>query len=377
MRIVLVNTFLILFTLSVFGQTQKRLLQDPVGSEVAREAVHLVFNYEFEEAEKQILKFENLGYQDHPGSALLHALVINMRMMFELENKSFGSEFENYLSKAIDQGNAMMRADPDSEEATFFVMFGHSYLAFFYSELNQTSKAIGESKKAYKFLKKGFELQEQNPDFYLSSGLYNFYVEQYPIIRPIIKPLMSFFPPGNKTQGIAYLKEAYAKGTFTQPVALQYLQHVQMKYEKDYEAALPYGEIMVREYPGNYYFKSKYALNLLFLERYDEAKVIINGLKNSDQEYFQMIGMTLNGVYYEKHSKNFDIARNNYRKAKEIGLKNEALSYDYLGICYAGFARMLDAEGETGLAKDYYKKCLEYSEYTEIIEEAKAYLKEY
>lgn len=377
MRIILVNTLLLFFTVLVFGQTQKRLLQDPIGSEVARETVHLVFNYEFEKAEKQITKFEALGYDDHPGSALLHALVINMRMMFELENKSFGSEFERYLSLAIEQGNAMMEADPNSEEATFFVMFGHSYLAFFYSELNQTTKAIGESKKAYKYLKKGFELQKKNADFYLSSGLYNFYVEQYPIIRPIIKPLMSFFPPGNKKQGVAYLKEAYSKGTFTQPVALQYLQHVQMKYEMDYEAALPYGEIMVKEYPGNYYFKSKYALNLLFLERYEEAKVIINGLKNSDQEYFQMIGMALNGLYYEKYSKNFEIARNNYRKAKEIGLKNEALSYDYIGICYAGFARMLAAEGEIGLAKDYYKKCLDFSEYTAIIEEAKVFLKEH
>ncbi|MEZ0611599.1 hypothetical protein ACAW74_24015 [Fibrella sp. WM1] len=47
--------------------------------------------------------------------------------------------------------------------------------------LNRNLKAVGESRKAYVYMKDGFQLMDKNVEFYFSTGLYNYYVERYPI----------------------------------------------------------------------------------------------------------------------------------------------------------------------------------------------------
>ncbi len=378
MRIYVIS--LIAFLLSNLWEHQAHastisLFEDPEGIKLTDEIITDVFNYKFDVAKHKIKTLENKGYQNHPAPPFLEALILYNSILFEIDSKKIGAEFEVLLDKVIIRAKKMIDDGEYPIEGTYFALYGNAYLAYYYSENSQLTKAVGVAKHAYTHLKEGFHYKDENAEFLLSTGLYNFYREQYPITRPITKPFMSFFPPGNKATGIRYIKEAFDKCTFGKPVAIQYLNHVHLKYEEEYELALEYAETMTSMYPGNDYFKAKYAETLLFLEKYDKAKPVINELKNSETEYFEMIGLTLNGIYYELYKNNFKIARNNYRLAKEIGLKNTDLTYDHLGMCYFGFARMLEKEEKTSLAKDYYKKALQYSEYPFIIRASKTYIR--
>ena len=53
----------------------------------------------------------------------------------------------------------------------FSALTAHSYLASLYNNKSESLKAVGESKKAYNYLRDGFVLIGKNPDFYFTTGL--------------------------------------------------------------------------------------------------------------------------------------------------------------------------------------------------------------
>ena len=100
----------------------------------------------------------------------------------------------------------------------------------------------------------------------------------------------------------------------------------------------------------------------------------INKLLDSKIEFFQFVGYTLNGIYYEQHKHNDEIARNNFAMAKEIGEKNVKVTYDYLSMVYNGLGRHYAKTGDIEKAKIYYELSLGIAEYVSVIKEAKDFL---
>lgn len=69
-------------------------------------------------------------------------------------------------------------------------MAGHGYIALIHNYNNEKMKAASEAKKAYDYVMDGFKYMQHNPEFYFSSGLYNYYMIRYPEDHPIVKPVV-------------------------------------------------------------------------------------------------------------------------------------------------------------------------------------------
>lgn len=367
--------FLLTLFISIIAFSQRKIYTDSLGTTLGKKALNKIYNYE--EAEKIIEKEIKPLYEFHPAYPLLKSFVYYHKSIPLLGENPYEIEHLESLKQAIEYAQKMLDKDEEDVEATFFMMLSSSFLALFHAENENYFKAMSEAKTTYSYIKQGIDLKNQNADFYLSSGLYNYYVVQYPENKPIVKPLMWFFPNGSKKKGLEWMKIGAKKGFFTKVEALMYLTHVHLKYEESYSEAVKYGQKLSNLYPKNSWYLAQYAETLLANKEYEKAKVKLDVLIKSDQEYFQMVAYVLLGIYYEKGKQNYSLAQEYYIKGKKIGEKNLKYSYDYLGFCYAGNARIALSKSNKEKVKVWYEKTLEVSEYPTIKREAQNFLDNY
>lgn len=363
----------VLHVLVGFSQQKKAVFSDPVALKYAQEVVDKAYNYDFDDAGKSLLFFTK-SYSNHPVYPILSTLISYQKSVFDLRKVANDVSYYNNLKLASKLADELYEEMGDTDEAIFFELLAHSYLAMYHNENKNYMSAVGEGRKFYKYLKKGYDRKESNPEFYFTSGLFDLYIDIYPKVNPSVAPIMWFFPDGDKNRAMQFFAIGANKAVFTKPENMAYLIHVNLKYDMNYTEGVKEAKRTCLEYPNNLYFKSRYAEALVFNKQYTEAKEEIDKLLNSGIEYFQFIGYVLNGLYYEHGRDNVEIAKNNYLRAKELGEVNTKLTFDYLSMVYNGLARAYIQENKKESVKYYYKKSLSIAEYTSVKKEAEAYL---
>lgn len=151
---------------------------------------------------------------------------------------------------------------------------------------NSYFAAISHLSEYYSFLKLSFGIEPRYNSFYLTSGLYYFFVGYGRDKMPLLKPLLYYYMPGNMVKGISYLKIAENSTDWKISQESKYfLMKINFDIFKDYTQAGKYCNQLLALYPEN----------LLF------------------QLYMFRISMALNQVTYAKNRLNImeRIARNN------------------------------------------------------------------
>ena len=235
-------------------------------------------------------------------------------------------------------------------------------------------KAASEAKKAYDYVMAGFKYMNHNPEFYFSSGLYNYYIIRYPEDHPIVKPVVLFFKDGNREEGLRQMDIASKKGMFTRTESSFYLARIYLKHEQRYDKASSYLGNLVEKYPNNPIFLMKHTEALLLLGKYDEAQPFIEKLKKRNESFFSLVSHTLEGMYLEKQSRNDQAAQRLYLTAIRQP-RDEEYTKEYQAFAYAGLARIAIRAGDKRKATEYYKIVSDLAEYKGTLKEAKNFLK--
>lgn len=374
MKNYIIYIFALLVSFETYSQSQQLLHEDEASVEKFKKGVYAVYNHEFKKAE-DIKESLAKAYHSHPAYHLYDAIFAYQKGFYDIETGNFSEDFIISIDSTIHYAELMLKENPKENEAVFFTLMGYFFRSFYYAETGKLTKAVFDAKEAYHHVKHGFDESDLYPEFHTTSGLYYFYAAQYPESRPIVKPFMSFFQKGDKTKGISELEIAVEQALFTKATALEYLTHIHVKYLDEKNEGLKWADQLVSTYPQNLDYKSRQAEAYLMNEDYEKANLIIQKLKYTESNYFQLIGNLYEGIYFEKYKKDFSRAAQSYLRAEEYGLINTKMTYDYLGMTYAGLARVSDNDGEIEEAVSYYEQALKFTEYTEIQTEAKAYLK--
>ncbi|UFH54438.1 tetratricopeptide repeat protein [Spirosoma sp. KNUC1025] len=364
------NVFIILSWLVLSLTAQGQVLQDPAAQQLIIKALDSIYNMEFVEADALVRQIQT-RYPQHPVGLILRATQLDLQNLPISDNKAATAQFVQSVEQAMERSKRMLDKNEDDPEAVFFMLTCHSYMASLYHNRGESLKAVGESKKAYSYLRDGFKLMDKNPDFYFTSGLYNYYVERYPMDHPIVRPFMFFFADGDIALGIKQMDVATHKGLFMRPVANYYLSHILMKYEGNPARAAVYTKYLIDKYPDNPLFAMSYAEALLMSGRYAEARPYVQHLKQMPHKLVPLAYYTFSGMLaeYDKNDKEaiqlYDVALKQYA--------DEAYTKEYQAFVYAGLARIAARANNRNQAKLYYKKALAIAEYKSIIREAKAY----
>jgi tetratricopeptide (TPR) repeat protein len=355
------------FSFASFSQ----ILYDAPTQSLVLQTIDHIYNYEFNEIEP-IAKQIRAKYPNHPVNPMLRAMQLQWQYLPVKDNKAVSGQYLKLLEECIVKAKVLEKDEKTRPEAAFFSMAGHGYIALIHNYNDDKIKAATEGKKAYNYVMDGFKYMERNPEFYLSSGLYNYYVIRYPSDHPIVKPLVIFFKDGNKEEGLRQMETAARKGVFARTESAFYLARIYLKHEFKYDRALAHLTQLHQKYPQNPTFLMKYVEALLINQKYGQAEEPLAQLKKRTDKFFPIAWRTFEGIYHEKHLKNDAEAAKLYQSALRQPHDDE-YSKEYHANAYAGLARIAHRAGDRKKALNFYKKAEELAEYKGLIREIEAY----
>lgn len=371
------NLFL-LWVLGILIQpnwAKAQLRNDQDTQKIAEQVLQKIYQEDFQGATAYLAKIEK-KYPKHPVVPFLKAYKLSWERFPLTRNQAVFESYNSYLQKTLRGANLLLEKDKEDVEGIFFKMMVYSLLALHESEEGSFMKSVGHGKKAFRYMKKGFDLTEKYPDFHFSTGLYKYFAKQYPETHPIARPVMMFFPGGSRQEGLNHLNKATKLSRFSKVESLIFLHSIYAKYEQNDFMALQVAQKLVNTYPNHPFFWMKYCESLIQVGRYAEAEIYLAKFKNRSEKIYKVGYYLFQGWIKEKYYKSNDKAKPYYLKVVNAGKYDMRYSKDYYAFAYAGLGRISAKEGNRKEAERYYKKVLELAEYKKLKKEAKTYLKE-
>jgi tetratricopeptide (TPR) repeat protein len=362
----------VIFTL-LYPPSSAQILNDRPTVQIIQKGVNHIYNYEFVEANAQIQQIQN-KYPGHPLTYFMRAFQMHWQYLPIKDNKSKVNEYIRLLNQCLTAVEKVYGKNSNDPEAVFFTMAARGYIALMYNYQNELLKAAGEAQKTYSIMIEGLKLTEKNPEFYFTTGMYNYYVEKYPEDHAIVRPLMVFFKDGNKALGLRQIDTATRTAVITKVEAAYYLAHIYLEHEGRPDLADNYTSKLNTWYPNNPIFKMVHIEASILSGRYAEAEKELPELRQRKDGFYPIAWHVFDGLLSEKKEKNDREAQREYLAALQIP-HDAQYTREYHAMAYAGLARIQDRAGNKAKAREYYKKCLEKAEYDSLEREARAYLK--
>lgn len=361
------------FLLLISFYTKSQILKDPIARNWIIDGLNKTYNFEFAEAAEIYQKIK-IKYPNNPTYNTLMHMMLYTQYAPVADNPKAKQQYIYHLNKSVELAEKMTEKKENDNETIFFMLSSLGSLAAWQADNGDMMKAVNTARRAFPYMKKGMKLTEVQADFLFTTGLYNYYIEQYPEDHPIVKPFMLFFSDGNKKLGLSQLESCSSKALFTYAEAAYYSAYVYFKHESRPDKALIHITNLLQKYPDNPLYKTRKAESLIGLNRFDLALPIVDELLKSTGRIYPMAGLLFKAIIEEKHLKNDKSAIEYYKKALKIPM-DERYTKDYHAMAYLGLGRIAFNEKNNIVAKGYLKKALELSEYQSVISETNKLLK--
>ena len=339
----------------------------------------LMYNMEYDAAEKVFLSIEH-QYPDHPVGPFMKAMNRWWQTYISINTDHYYEFIEEQLDLALEKNEALEDIPSLEQEYTFFAFMCYALQGRLHAYRKEYFAAIGSARKVISPLKKSLKYVGQQPEFYMVAGLYHYYVATYGEFYPIVKPLMYFFPDGDKELGLQEMALAAGTQSFTQTEAGFFLGYIYLDELPDVTKGLQVTRQLSLKYPGNTWFETDYARGLLKTGQYEKGEAIIDRLITSyeaqsghatrnisslESRYTTHLMIKvyhykgLAALYREKH---FLKAIHFFEKSKQMAKlakveQDEYLAGNqyYMGVCY-------DNLQQRGKAIQAYEETLEMDE---------------
>jgi tetratricopeptide (TPR) repeat protein len=373
------KTFFILFIaaqLLISAQTRQN---DNVDSVITR-GIDQIYSIRFEDAERT---FRNLisDYPNNPAGRFFLAMVDWWRILLDLDDESRDDIFFEKLEDVINQCDVMLDSNPDDVDALFFKGGAIGFRGRLHAIRESWLKAADDGREALPIVRHAAKLDPNNKDIQLGFGVYDYYAGVIPDEFPMVKPLMIFFPEGDRQRGIQELKETAQSGKYAKIEARYFLMMLYDQYEKNAFAADEYATMLVNDYPNNPVFqrwKGRLAVKegdqggyfAIFSDVYTKVVRRMPGYYDkAEREASYYIGLYYRTISVADSAlKYFEICE---RVSKRTD-RNEPSGYQINAILYAGM--MNDALGRRDQALSYYRRVLDMKEFGSSREYAKTYI---
>jgi tetratricopeptide (TPR) repeat protein len=340
---------------------------------MVQQALQHIYNLDYDSAEPIINDLEpRIG--DHPGYPLLQAVYTNWKYRPLKDGTQGFEDFVQYLNRAMEMASAFLEKDENDVEGIFFSLAAHGFQAQLYADLGYEFKALGSAKNAYNYIKKGFDLVDQYPEFYFPCGIYNYYRQKYPEEHPFYKTFMWIFREGDKEEGIKMLQKGVVEAVFTKAECLTYLAHINLRYEGQPEAVMPYVRELIELYPQNLNFIALYAETLIQMKKFKNLTPLVFRLRSSDNKFYQYIGEIFYAIYLEQSEDDLDGAMEALDRARDISETQGVSVLHYDSMLLLELGRITERSGNPEQAQNYFRLAAKYAEYTIMREEAESYL---
>ncbi len=356
--------FVLLFSFSTFAQNSD------FDSRV-NEGIKQIYNIKFTEAEKTF-RSVIADYPQHPAGRFFLAMIDWWKILLDPDNESYDEIFFQKLEDVIYQCDQLLDKNPKNIDALFFkggsIGFRGRLRAFRESWL----KAADDGREALPIVEEAASLDPNNMDVQLGFGIYNYYAAVIPNENPLIKPLMIFFPDGDKEKGIQQLKDTAFNGKFAKYEARYFLMTLYYRYENNATIADDYAKMLTDDFPDNPVFEKW--LGRIAVRRGDyflADSVFRNVLLKADKNYigYDRPNSLREASYYVgnnfKNSGQLDSAKIYFEKciteSKIIDEEGKESGFQVNSVLY--LAQMAENLNKKDEAIRLYEKLLDMNDY--------------
>ncbi len=187
----------------------------------------------------------------NPAGLFYLAMIDWWKILVDLDDQSKDDLFYKKLDDVIYVCDEILDENPDNFDALFFKGGAIGFRGRLRALRESWLKAADDGREALPIVNKVLKLQPKNADILLGTGIYSYYISVIPDEYPAVKPLLIFFPSGDKAQGIKDLKRVAEKGRFAKYEAMYFLMTLYQEFEKDAQTSEKYAKMLTDLFPEN------------------------------------------------------------------------------------------------------------------------------
>ena len=362
-NILLTLLALILLSSAVYAQGTKF-------DSLANLGIKQIYDIKFEQAEKT---FRELiaDYPDHPAGRFFLAMIDWWKILLNPDDESHDEIFFQKLEDVIYQCDQLLDKNPENVDALFFKGGAIGFRGRLRSLRESWLKAADDGREALPIVERASNLDPDNKDVQLGFGIYDYYASVIPDEYPLLKPLMIFFPSGDKEKGLRELKNTAENGKYAKYEARYFLMTLYYNYENNPFKAYEYASMLNDEFPDNPVFERwKGRISARKGDYAGSAKIFKDVLMKADSGYtgYTVLPAKREAVYYVglqyKNTDDLDSSEYYFKKcvdySKDLDKDGES-GFWINSVLYLGMIN--DQMGNRGKALDYYNDLLDMKEY--------------
>lgn len=231
------------------------ILSDPLLLSDADKALDHLYNMRFEKADSIFSRIEK-RYLQHPIGPFLKSLTQWWHILSTLtvHDTSQDKAFLAQMDLVIDLSAKLTKKKQYEFDAMFFRTAAYGFRGRLLSDRENWLRAAQDGKSALDDVFKLAEKDPMNADLLFGAGVYEYFAVAMPEQYPIVKPILFFFPEGNKERGIERLEIAARHGRFVSAEAAYFLLQIYSTFQPDYEKSIDLIAYLRGRYPGNALF---------------------------------------------------------------------------------------------------------------------------
>ncbi len=348
-------------------------------------AVDNMYNFKYERAEKQFKSIRR-RYPDHPLPYFLMGLSQWWKIVpTNIQTLKYDDLFFAYMDSTIQKAEKMYDNDNKDFEASFFLAAAYGFTARLHSERSNWRKATVASKRSLEYMERAKAGNGLSPEFLFGEALFNYYSvwihENYPMLRPVLV----FFPNGDKRLGLKQLRYVANTGFYTGTESKFFLMKIYANEEGSMQEALKLSQDLALKYPDNAYFQRFYARLLFVQGHFARAERISEDILSkiaSDMPGYEAVSgryasYILAYINQNKY-RDFDKAKKHYQDAIMYAEMSNERESGYFVNSYLNLGRIAELQKDKSTAKRYYAIVMQQTEdkKSATYKEAKKYLKD-
>jgi tetratricopeptide (TPR) repeat protein len=229
------------------------ILDDPLVEYQTQRGLNLLYNFEFEQANRLFRQIDQ-RHPDHPVGPFLFALNTWWQILLDLSDESLDQKFFSEMDEVIRRSDRILRRDRRNFDAMFFKGAALGFRGRLRSNRGQWFPAARDGARAMDYVFAVADSDPNNADYQFGRGIYDYYAAVVPERYPYTRPAMVFFPSGNKERGLRRLERTASHGRFIQTEAAYFLLQIYYIFEDDREKSLHYARWLREEHPRNSFF---------------------------------------------------------------------------------------------------------------------------
>ncbi|GIV58042.1 MAG: hypothetical protein KatS3mg043_2159 [Rhodothermaceae bacterium] len=246
---------------AVSGQTTRpaalaagaSVLDDPQVQALGEQGLDLLYDMKLAEAARVFDQIEAL-YPGHPIGPFLHGLITWWQILPDLHDTSHDKAFIRQMDEVVRRSDRLLKRNPDDFDAMFFKGAALGFRGRLRSNRGDWLRAARDGKEAMQYVFRIAEHDTTNADFVFGKGVYDYFAAVVPEKYPVVKPLMLFFPKGDRARGLRELRRVADEGRFIRTEAAYFLLQIHLIYEPNFNQSLIYVQRLRAWHPDNPFF---------------------------------------------------------------------------------------------------------------------------